>query len=38
MQPMTVVKALDVLEELMPNIMDVNRRAIKELGFYAADR
>ena len=35
---MAIVEALDVLEELMPNIMDVNWHAIKQLGFYAANR
>jgi hypothetical protein len=32
---MAVVEALDVLDELMSNIMDVNRHAIKKPGFYA---
>ena len=35
---MAIVEALDVLEELMPNIVDVNRHSVKKLGFYAADR
>jgi hypothetical protein len=35
---MTVVKALDVLEQLVLNVVNVNRHVIKKLGFYAAER
>ena len=35
---MSVVEALDVLEQLMPNIVNVNRHTIEKLGFYAANR
>jgi hypothetical protein len=37
-QSTAIVEALDILEELMLNIMDVNRHTIEKLGFYAADR
>ena len=35
---MSIVEALDVLEQLVLNIVNVNGNLIKQLGFYAAKR